>query len=386
MITNLLKILEEITARYGADIFDDRARLNALFADLAKYDPKAQKTAFVSALEHGFHTILRGAPKTERETAQKQLAQDLYDEEGLDLALCNDTLELLASVLFTGETEQPQDIKAENLEMAPCSENAALQAQDTVTNSEPQSEEIASLQKIITGKNEELIRCVQNIESITREKNQSDNEKQQKEDELNKTKTGLTWAIVLGILAVVISIGVGVSQYNNLMYEYNDLMDNTVGISQYNDLNGKYNTLQSEYNLLNAVSTDFERSKKAINITSIKVGNWGNGRWLTQPGGSLNARAIRYLSPVITYSSFINKYVTFYVRIIAPDGSVFRNTSISPAGYSYSSNGQVSRGTSQSFDLNGWGSEEGGAYYAGTWTIEVWYEGVRLASERVRLN
>jgi uncharacterized protein YraI len=123
-----------------------------------------------------------------------------------------------------------------------------------------------------------------------------------------------------------------------------------------------------------------------IKVTNLRVGNWNNGNWITQAGETLYADDIRYLKPVITYDASINRGFTFYVKIIDPDGYIKRNTNTSPAGYSYSTTGNIKSGAGNSFTLNGWGRDERGTYSAGVYTIEVWYEGVCLRSEKVRLN
>jgi hypothetical protein len=117
------------------------------------------------------------------------------------------------------------------------------------------------------------------------------------------------------------------------------------------------------------------------------IGNSGNGSgWLTQPGASLRAQNIRYLQPVITYNSPISGDVTLYVKIIDPDGTIFRNSSTSPAGYAFSTNSHIIRGSNKEIVLSGWGNASSSIYRTGQWTIEVWYEGVCLRSEKIRLN
>jgi hypothetical protein len=122
-----------------------------------------------------------------------------------------------------------------------------------------------------------------------------------------------------------------------------------------------------------------------VNVTAIKVGNSAGGRWLTYPGGTLYASQMRYLNPVITYNSLIAEETTFYIRIIQPDGSLKRNSDISPVGYTYSSKKRVSRGNGQTLELSGWGNSEVSTYKAGQWTVEVWYKDVCLRS-KVTIN
>jgi hypothetical protein len=119
-------------------------------------------------------------------------------------------------------------------------------------------------------------------------------------------------------------------------------------------------------------------------VNSAKVGNWTN-RWITQPGEKLNAKDIRYLMPVITYNTLVNGEFTIFVKIINPNGTVKRNATTSPAGYSYSTKGNILIGKENSFTLSGWGNDNKSTYSAGEYTVEVWCEGVCLRSEKVQL-
>jgi uncharacterized protein YgiM (DUF1202 family) len=126
---------------------------------------------------------------------------------------------------------------------------------------------------------------------------------------------------------------------------------------------------------------------KKIRITSIKAGNVTiNNEWINHPGETLYAQSIRFLKPVIMYDSAMSGKVIFYVKIIQPDGVIDRNPSESPVGYTNSAEVSVTKGESKSLNLSSWGTDNGGSYRRGQWTIEVWYEGVRLRSEKIMLN
>ncbi|MDR2516301.1 MAG: hypothetical protein LBC88_02835 [Spirochaetaceae bacterium] len=101
MNTNLLTVLNKITADYGEEVLDDPRRLKAFFSDLAKDEPKPLRTAFGKCVESGFYRILKDTktPEERREVIDR-LAQRLRDEEGLDSALCAEALELLAAAIF----------------------------------------------------------------------------------------------------------------------------------------------------------------------------------------------------------------------------------------------------------------------------------------------
>jgi hypothetical protein len=101
MNMNLLSIVNKITAQYGEDILDDSRRLKALFSDLAKDEPKLLRRAFGKCVESGFYRILKNtATAKERREVIESLARRLRDEEGLDIALCAEALEVLAAAIF----------------------------------------------------------------------------------------------------------------------------------------------------------------------------------------------------------------------------------------------------------------------------------------------
>jgi formylglycine-generating enzyme required for sulfatase activity len=108
MNTNLLYIVKHITAQYGADILNDSRRVNSLFADLAKDEPRPAKRALIAALEAGFHQALRNAGEAGRGAALADLARRLHQDEGYDLTLCADTLELLAAALCGEQQAKPE--------------------------------------------------------------------------------------------------------------------------------------------------------------------------------------------------------------------------------------------------------------------------------------
>jgi hypothetical protein len=99
--TNLLNALKQIVSRHGGvETLSDARRVKALLADLAAGEPKPQKNALIACLEQGFAAPLRNVPPGERKAAKARMAERLNREEGLDPALCADTLDLLEAALF----------------------------------------------------------------------------------------------------------------------------------------------------------------------------------------------------------------------------------------------------------------------------------------------
>jgi formylglycine-generating enzyme required for sulfatase activity len=107
MNANLQDVVKKIIADQGLEVMNDSKRVNAYLNDLAPKEPKAEKKAFVTCLMNGFHAELKNGAADERQLCKNRLAQRLHDDEGLEMALCNDTLDLLEGVLFG---EQPQKL------------------------------------------------------------------------------------------------------------------------------------------------------------------------------------------------------------------------------------------------------------------------------------
>jgi len=100
MNTNLFTIIKQIVSMQGEDILTNPQRLKAFFSDLAKNEPKPERIAFGRCIENGYVQILKNTAETERDKCKQQLAQRLHNDEGFDLTLCEDTLDLLSAVLF----------------------------------------------------------------------------------------------------------------------------------------------------------------------------------------------------------------------------------------------------------------------------------------------
>jgi hypothetical protein len=109
MNTNLLNTLKEIVSRYGGvETLSDARRVKALLADLAATEPRPQKNALIACLERGFAAMLQNVPAHERGAVKTKLAERLNREEGLDPALCTDTLDMLEAALFGNVSPKPE--------------------------------------------------------------------------------------------------------------------------------------------------------------------------------------------------------------------------------------------------------------------------------------
>jgi len=110
MNIELQDILNQIVAEQSDTILSEPKRVSSFLSDLAREVPKPQKTALIKSLEHGFAKTLKDVPAPERNTCKQKLAQKLNEEEGLELKLCEETLELLAAVLFSEKQKKKDNL------------------------------------------------------------------------------------------------------------------------------------------------------------------------------------------------------------------------------------------------------------------------------------
>ncbi|MDR0451103.1 MAG: hypothetical protein LBH26_07535 [Treponema sp.] len=390
----LLLILQRIIAEQGETVLAEAKRVRAYLSDYGADIPGAEKNALVKCLEYGFCAELKNALPGTRDAVKDRLARRLRDEEGLDAALCAGSVGALETALFGESPPEP----------APDGEQVTAGEQRGAGEARPFHEE----PPVSTPGGSAVFRNLQGGGEEGREAALL-------KIQLYKTNRGLTAAIIIGILALFISIGIGlyyynrvkenldsqVSRYYSLEYRnreleasYEELRSDYDSFQpRYDELQSRYNTLQSSHNTLQSQHKTLQSNYDAllknwtISVTSISVGNTDyNRRWITRAGGRLNASEIRYLTPVISYNSQISREVTLYVKIINPDGTVRRNSENSPQGYSYSTEGNVVIGNNRTWELSGWGNSDQSTYSRGNHRVEVWYQGIRLGTASVTLN
>lgn len=129
--------------------------------------------------------------------------------------------------------------------------------------------------------------------------------------------------------------------------------------------------------------------KAYMDITSMTFGNVKkDGTVINSHGSTLYASDLRYLQPKITYNGVASesKSITLYWKIINPDGSINRNTSTSPSGYTSSNSYTVYPGTGKTITLLGWGNENGGTYNPGTYYFELYYNGNLIHRQSVAIQ
>ena len=227
MNVNLLNIINRIVAEQGEGILDEPRRVSAFFTDLAKDEPKPQKNAFVKCLEHESAQALKNAPEPERDVCKQRLAQKLHDEEGLDLGLCGEALELLAAVLFVTEQKIKKNVcKNCGKELQEEWKTCPFCTAPTEADQAPEAAN-AEMQVPITQGDESII------------------ENTQLRRKLKKAKYALIAAIVLGIICTTISVIVGYGYYDAMGELYDSLSDKN---EQYEAMSSNYYSLLSENN------------------------------------------------------------------------------------------------------------------------------------------
>jgi hypothetical protein len=155
-----------------------------------------------------------------------------------------------------------------------------------------------------------------------------------------------------------------------------------------NEALGRASYLQNEYE---AKQNEYEAKKKlwVIDVTDMKVGNADRyNQWITKPGtDKLIGSKMRFINPVWIYNAERPLTLTFFIKVIRPDGEVATYVSglRSPAGYSFSKRKELIVGENQTLDLDGFGGWSNGMS-SGTWTIELYNMGTLLYSDTVYLE
>jgi predicted ribosome-associated RNA-binding protein Tma20 len=140
MNANLLSIVKHITVQYGETILEDPARLKAFFSDLAKDEPKPLRIAFGRCVEAGAYTALKTEPDAaERSSRKAAIAQRVRDEQGIDMTLCAEALDILEAAIFGVVSAAKQ---SQSASMAPRSQ-PHIQQSTAVQTSLPKKSRIA---------------------------------------------------------------------------------------------------------------------------------------------------------------------------------------------------------------------------------------------------
>jgi hypothetical protein len=168
------------------------------------------------------------------------------------------------------------------------------------------------------------------------------------------------------IIAIVASIILGVN-LSETRYDY----DNEISkLKQQNEsLKSENSSLQYKFDNL--------REQFPLKITRIELANSGDNY---NYGQKLYALTLKYLTPKIYFENYLkeSKRLNLTINYYDEYGVLEYNHS---SGNRPNSEVDLSK-TDTSKDLSGWGTESGGSWKSGNWTIEIWYNGVCLGSRR----
>jgi hypothetical protein len=304
MNASLLTALKQITTQHGSLVLNDTKRMNALLSDLAPKESKAERNVFILCLEYGFHTELQNT-KEDHRFCKNRLVQKLHSEEGMDLTLCNNSLDLLEAVLketekksattepatgTTGQSEASQARPSTSLEsidypaiiFAHVNENKRLEKEKIEMNAllESKSNMIAHLSNEKAEIQSALTEKDGAIEKLTIERNQSNQEKQALTEKLKSAKNRLILIIVFGCIVAIgwIITGMNSSETTNSLQSANTDLRSKLGSLQFRydsllsdsnkstELNNELGSLQSNYDSL---ANDYNKSMEGIYSTSV---------------------------------------------------------------------------------------------------------------------
>lgn len=121
-------------------------------------------------------------------------------------------------------------------------------------------------------------------------------------------------------------------------------------------------------------------------ITDIEIANiYNNGSFETYYGGAIYSSNSMFLKPRITYTGIkTGEDITLYVKLYGISGSLQTGSS-SPSGYSFSNSVTVLSGSSNTYELQGWGGSDKGFWSRGTYRYEIWYGNVCLRAKTFTL-
>lgn len=126
------------------------------------------------------------------------------------------------------------------------------------------------------------------------------------------------------------------------------------------------------------LTRNFEVKSTSLDIYDVKFGSvTENGSILVEYGGTLYSTELAYLKPKLYYNgekTSTTKTVAY--KILKPDGTLKRGSS-SPSGYTYSDSETFYPGTANTVILTGWGNEKKTGYPPGTYTFELYVDGVK---------
>jgi len=110
MNNNLLNIIKRIITEKGENILSDPQKLNPLFKDYAKDEPKDERAAFGRCIEIGAYRELKNTLPANRAVVKLSLVSKLESKTGFNTGLCIETINLLEAIIFNIPNNPPYNI------------------------------------------------------------------------------------------------------------------------------------------------------------------------------------------------------------------------------------------------------------------------------------
>lgn len=130
-----------------------------------------------------------------------------------------------------------------------------------------------------------------------------------------------------------------------------------------------------------------KKTKAVVEVSDIQFANVNYNNSIIDNYGSTLYDDIKYLKPKIHYRGLNNRNsATINVKIYRPDGTLDRSKT-SPSGYTNKTSLQrIDKGSFYTSELLGWGNNEGNCYAPGEYIVEIWNNGVKVASKSVIIH
>jgi cell division protein FtsB len=189
------------------------------------------------------------------------------------------------------------------------------------------------------------------------------------------------------IVSVILGIGMffGYTHFNSQLQKSQETVVQVQSLQSTNQsLKQTNQELEDKNKKLSSIVAKISNNQPFI-IESIDFSNdTKNGNKIDDYTNRFTYSRIRYISPRVKIIPLVNesqfsKSVTIYVKLIEPNGSINRNPSISPRGYTYKSEDNIYSSTEYLY-VGGWGNDNGGTYEIGTHRVEIWCNGKLIGS------
>ena len=190
--------------------------------------------------------------------------------------------------------------------------------------------------------------------------------------------SGTLWFFL--IIAIIASVILGINLYstNEDLFRIRD--SESKYKSDISKLKQQNEYIENEKSSLQYKFDDL-RERFPLKITRIELANTQkDGAIIDNFDSFLYSHRLQYLSPKIYFKNYLKKSKTFNFSIhyINTYGHLEYNTTTGkiPTSENYIST------MDESIRLAGWGSESSGTWGSGSWTVEIWHNGVCLGSQK----